>query len=138
MVRPEVIAQRLLKLEEYLGILGKLKKYSLDEFLAEPERYGSVERFLQLAIEALNDIGNHVIADEKLGIVDSTSDIPRLLAEHGYLDGELRRKWILMSGFRNILVHDYLDVDRCIVHTTLQNGLDDIKAIMAAFANLLD
>jgi uncharacterized protein YutE (UPF0331/DUF86 family) len=30
----------------------------------------SAERFLHLAIEALLDMGNHVIADEGLGVVD--------------------------------------------------------------------
>jgi hypothetical protein len=49
MVRTEVIRKRLNKLDEYLGILRGLRKYSLEEFLANPEHYGSVERFLQLS-----------------------------------------------------------------------------------------
>ena len=53
MVRPEVIQKRLEKVEEYLAILKKIRKYSREEFLADPERYGSAERFLQLTIEAL-------------------------------------------------------------------------------------
>ena len=38
MLRPEVIRDRLQKLDEYLSILEKLGAYSLAEFLAEPER----------------------------------------------------------------------------------------------------
>jgi len=137
MVRPEVIGKRLSKLEEYLRILGKLGCYSLDEFISEPERYGSAERFLQLAIEALTDMGNHVIADENLGSVDHAGDIPRLLAEHGYLEAVQRDKWTRMIGFRNILVHDYLDIDRRIVHAALQGDLGDINDLMRVFARLL-
>ena len=58
MVNKEIIRKRLNKLDEYLMILQELKKFTLDDFLADHEHYGSAERFLQLAIETLIDIGN--------------------------------------------------------------------------------
>ena len=42
-----------------------------------------------------------------------------------------------MIGFRNILVHDYLDVDRKIVHNVLQNGLADLEELKKSFAEFL-
>ena len=63
MVRAEVIRKRLNKLDEYLAILRGLQKYSFEEFIRDPEHYGSAERFLQLGIEAITDIGSHVIAE---------------------------------------------------------------------------
>lgn len=78
MVRPEVIRKRLNKLDEYLAILQDLQRYAFDEFVERPECYGSVERFLQLAIEVGIDLGNHVIADLKLGTVNWYSDIPTI------------------------------------------------------------
>ena len=59
MVRAEVIRKRLNKLDEYLGILRGLQKYGFEEFISDPEHYGSTERFLQLGIEAVTDMGNH-------------------------------------------------------------------------------
>ncbi len=44
MVRPEVIRKRLNKLDEYLKIIEEIKKYSFDEFISDPEHYGSTER----------------------------------------------------------------------------------------------
>lgn len=88
MVRAEVLRKRLSRLDEYLAILNKLRRYTFEEFIADPERYGSAERFLQLAIEVLIDLGNHVIADLGLGTVERYSDIPRLLHEAGYIDAE--------------------------------------------------
>jgi uncharacterized protein YutE (UPF0331/DUF86 family) len=137
MVRPEVIHKRLNKVEEYLTILNKIQRYSLDELLSDPEKYGSAERFLQLTIEALNDIGSHLIADLNLGIVESAGDIPRLLCGKGYFGEELRDTWIHMIGFRNILVHDYLDVDRQVVYDVLHHKLDDVQALMRVFAQFL-
>ena len=137
MVRREVLLRRLQKLDEYLRILHHLQRYSRDEFLSDPERYGSAERFLQLAIEALTDLGNHVIADLGLGVVDWYSDVPRLFREAGYIDAGMQETWIRMIGFRNILVHDYLDIDREVVFHVLQGNLDDFEALKQIFVQML-
>ena len=137
MVRPEVIRKRLNKLDEYLSILHKLRKYSLDDFVGDPEHYGSAERFLHLAIEAILDMGNHVIAESDLGIVNWYSDIPSILARKGYIDSDLEKKWLQMIGFRNTLVHDYLEIDRGIVYDILENHLEDIEAIKRIFTQFL-
>lgn len=137
MVRPEVIQRRLEKTEEYLDILERIRRCPLEQFLSDAEKYGSAERFLQLAIEALNDVGNHVIADMKLGVVDSTSDIPRLLRDSLGITAELEGKWVRMIGFRNILVHEYLEVDRKLVYDVLQNNLSDIRMLARAFSRFM-
>lgn len=67
MVKPEILHKRIVKLDEYLATLHQLQRYDRDEFLSNAEHYGSAERFLHLAIEALLDMGNHVIADENWG-----------------------------------------------------------------------
>ena len=107
MVRAEVIRKRLNRLDEYLSILHKLQEYGFEEFTTDPERYGSAERFLHLAIEAIIDMGNHVIAEEGLGVVNWYSDIPKILCDKGYLSRSLEETWIRMIGFRNTL--DRLD-----------------------------
>ena len=57
MVRAEVVRKRLNKLDEYLAILRGYERYSFEQFSADPERYGSAERFLHLVIETLSDLG---------------------------------------------------------------------------------
>jgi uncharacterized protein YutE (UPF0331/DUF86 family) len=136
-VRPEIIRKRLNKLDEYLVILEKARRYSWEEFVGNPERYGSVERFLHLSLEALQDMGNHVIADLELGFVNRSRDIPELCAKQGWIDETMKETWIRMIGFRNILVHDYLDVDRRIVYEILQNSLDDLRQVRDVFVQFL-
>ncbi len=137
MVRPEVIRRRLEAISENLAVLERIARYDEEEFLAEPEHYGSAERFLQLALEALLDMGSHVIADNGLGSVNQGRDIPRLFREHGYIDSALEEKWLRMIGFRNILVHAYLQLDRRQVYRVLQDDLADIRALQRTFANFL-
>ena len=137
MVRVEIIRKRMNRLDDYLTFLKKLQRYSFKEFTADPERYGSAERFLHLAIEALIDMGNHVIADSGLGVVNWYSDIPKIMAEKEFISSELEEKWISMIGFRNTLVHEYIDIDRKIVYDVLQNNIQDLEALKRAFAHFL-
>jgi uncharacterized protein YutE (UPF0331/DUF86 family) len=136
-IKAEVLRKRLNKLDEYLAILRGLQKYSFDEFIADPQRYGSVERFLHLAIEAINDMGNHVVAELDLGEVNWYNDIPALLARADYIDDSLQEKWIRMIGFRNTLVHEYIEIDRKIVHDVLRNSLGDLEELRRTFAQFL-
>jgi uncharacterized protein YutE (UPF0331/DUF86 family) len=137
MVNKEIVRKRLNKLDEYLQILYTLQKYSFDAFFGDPERYGSTERFLYLAIEAINDIGNHLISDDNMGMVDSYRDIPIILAEKGIISTAQREKWIQMIGFRNTLVHEYIEIDRKIVYQVLQENLEDIESLIQVFAEFL-
>jgi uncharacterized protein YutE (UPF0331/DUF86 family) len=137
MIKVEVLRRRLNKLDEYIGILRRLSRYDLQAFLADPEHYGSAERFLQLAIETLNDMGSHVVVDLQLGMVESYRDIPRILVEHEYISSELGDIWIRMIGFRNILVHDYLEIDRKLVYRVLQENLEDLATLRRVFARWL-
>ncbi len=136
-IKSEVIRKRLNKLDEYLQILYGLQKYTLEEFLSDPEHYASVERFLHMAIESTIDIGGHIVSGLGLGEVNWYSDIAALMEEKGYISVELREKWIRIVGFRNILVHQYIEVDRKIVYDVLQNKLSDLEELKKIFVSFL-
>lgn len=95
------------------------------------------ESDLDLAIEAINDIGNLIIADDSLGMVNWYSDIPKILLENGVIALDMKEKWVRMISFRNILVHEYIEIDRKIVFDVLQNSLGDIEALRRIFAQYL-
>jgi len=132
-----VLRKRLNKLDEYIAILRGVKKYTFDEFIDNAEHYGCAERFLHLSIEALNDLGNHLISELELGIVNWYSDIPSILEEHGYISPTLKETWIRMIGFRNTLVHEYIDIDRHIVFDVLHKNLEDIEDLKKVFVQFL-
>ena len=137
MIRVEVIRKRLNKFDEYCKILKQMQRYSYDEFIKNPEIYGSAERFLQLLIETITDIGNHIIAELNLGVVNWYSDIPTLLFDNGYINQSVKESWIKMIGFRNVLIHDYLDIDHHIVYNILTNRLEEFQNIKKVFPQFL-
>jgi uncharacterized protein YutE (UPF0331/DUF86 family) len=81
-----------------------------------------VEHGLQLAIECILDIGNHLVAGEQLGSPQSYREIIEPLGARGILPHDFVARMRGMPGFRNILVHDYLAVDTSIVWDMLQGG----------------
>ena len=63
MVSPEVVRRRLRLLEGYLKKLKRLRAQTkMDAFLSDDDLQDIVERNLQLAIESILDIGQHIIA----------------------------------------------------------------------------
>ena len=127
MTDPVLIAKRLSKLREYASLLRILRKRPQEDFIKDPFVIGNVERYLQLAIRVILDICNHIVADDRLGLVEEYRDAVRLLGQGGYLDPDLTKRLIPMAGLRNILVHDYLEIDRGKLHTLLQDCLEDFE-----------
>ncbi|MEA4825342.1 MAG: DUF86 domain-containing protein [Clostridium sp.] len=127
MVKREIVISRVDKLKEYLGYLKSIKQYSKEEYINNPMIYGSSERFLHLAIECVIDIGNHVISDMRYRKPENNRDIFEVLYENKLINEKLKINLCNMAGFRNILVHDYLKIDREIVYEVILNNLKDIE-----------
>lgn len=138
MVRTEIIQKRINKANEYMNYLEKIRKENTrEEFKSDPMVFGSSERFLHLVIESLLDIGNHIISDQNLGEVEVYKDIPEMLYQNDYISKEQKDVFTKITGFRNILVHDYLEVDLEIVYDILNKNLEDLKSILKAYAEFL-
>lgn len=61
MVKRKLLTIRLEKLQEYLIALKTVQKAGLQRFKEDALVRGAGERYLQLSIECLLDIGNHII-----------------------------------------------------------------------------
>lgn len=127
LVKREIVLSRISKLDEYIKFLNGIKKYSKIEYLNDPMIYGSTERFLHLTIECVIDIANHVIADMRYRKPDSNREIFEILFENKIIDSKLKINLCNMAGFRNILVHDYIKLDREMVYDIVENNLKDIE-----------
>jgi uncharacterized protein YutE (UPF0331/DUF86 family) len=123
----QVLAARLSALEEYLRLLGDIARTDLASFLNDPRTYGSAERFLQLAIEAVFDVGTHLIAGLGLPRPSRYADILPTLADAGVIRRETAAELASTAGFRNVLVHDYTRIDRSRVHGFITSRLEAFR-----------
>lgn len=124
-LRRRAVDDRLRRLRQVVRNLEQLQEISRDELVASFRNYWLAERGLQLAAEAVFDIGNHLLAAEFNVHASDYEDILRKLVEQSVVSGELGERLRGLGGFRNILVHGYLEIDRGRVHEFLQEGLDD-------------
>jgi len=125
----DVFERRTRRFLEVLAILDRIARTPWERFRDDPEKYGSAERFLQVAVEILDDLGAHLVARDGLGGVERYADVPKRLHEAAVIPADQADLWRRMIGFRNVVVHDYLDVDRAIVFDVLQRHLDDLRAL---------
>jgi uncharacterized protein YutE (UPF0331/DUF86 family) len=125
-VERQAIERRLFKLEQSLRKLKELSKVNWDEYVKDEGLQDRAERNLQIAAQICIDIGSHVIADREYRPPYGYGDIFTVLLEEGLLPDTLANTMRQIAGFRNILVHDYLEVDPKIVYDSLKK-IDDFK-----------
>jgi uncharacterized protein YutE (UPF0331/DUF86 family) len=132
MVDPDVVARRLLSLREALDALGRREAGDAAALAADVVLRAAVERWLQVAIESCIDIASHVVSDEGWTPVDSGRAAFLSLASHGRISMDLAQRLARASAMRNVLVHDYVDIDLAILARTVREDLADLRAFGAA------
>ncbi|MBC8499202.1 MAG: DUF86 domain-containing protein [Candidatus Atribacteria bacterium] len=105
------IEQRLERLKKCLIKLEPFKEKNKEEFLRDEYLQDIVERNLEVAIQSCIDIANRIISlDELEKPKDYYGSIIRL-GEESILPYDFAQKFAPITGFRNILIHEYLDID---------------------------
>ena len=90
----------------------------------DPEERWVVERGLQLCAQNALDVATHIAVGMGRDVPDYASAVD-VLADIGVLPRPFAADFRGMAGFRNIIVHGYLDVDIEILHQVLNLRLND-------------
>lgn len=135
MTDSELIAKKLALIETCVSELRRLSDIEKLESDLREQRF--VEHTLQIAIQAAIDAASHVVSDERLGEPGSYLELFRILVNGGYLPEMLGQDLENMTGFRNVLVHGYDDVDLKIVRDIVENHLDDLLDFASRLRALL-
>ena len=131
-----VIENKISSVKKYLRILERYKQYSQDEIVNDIDKKGAVERYLYLAVQASIDLAESVIAYKNLRKPSTMSDSFYILQEEGIISIELTEKMVKMTGFRNIIAHDYEKLNYAIVYDVLQNRLPDIEDFLNRISSI--
>jgi len=131
-VDKDLILRKLADLDQYLSQVSEYKDITAEQYRQEWKSQRIVERTLQLAIEVCLDIANHLIADRRLRVPATYAEAFVFLAEAGLLDPVERDAMIRMSGFRNLIVHEYARIDPAMVVRILREHLVDFTRFKTA------
>jgi uncharacterized protein YutE (UPF0331/DUF86 family) len=127
MKNDEKIIRKLELLREYTRYLRTFQKKSIQEFSTDFVLQGALERYFQLAIECVIDIAHLIIADLKLKRPNSYREAIDMLGQKGIIPDEFAYYFAPVTGFRNILIHGYSEIDMDEVYRHLQTDLDDFE-----------
>ena len=119
--RIEEIRKRILILEK------DFKKIPEEKLITDENLYAAAERHLQVAIQACLDIANHLVA--ALGLERPRKEAGEaflVLAKEKIISQDLAETMRKVVGYRNILVHEYLEIERHQTYLNIQEGLKDL------------
>jgi uncharacterized protein YutE (UPF0331/DUF86 family) len=110
-VKPPIVKARIRKVEECVVDLEGIRKLPARAFFENRSVRAAAERLLQVAIQSVLDIGSHIIAERGFREAAGYAEIIDILGQEGVIPKRFAARIRGMAGLRNILVHDYLEVD---------------------------
>jgi uncharacterized protein YutE (UPF0331/DUF86 family) len=133
-VSKPVVVTRLTHLGNVIRDLERLR--ALPRLARETDAIANLalERALQIAAEAIFDIGHHILAGRGLNVPATYREVLPAIARAGVIDTTLLGRLEGLAGLRNILVHDYVAVELPRLWQLLDERHEDLQAIHAAFA----
>lgn len=126
MVDSERVTRLIDGVRRDLQALRSVGERPADSVRADQVALDAVKYRFVTAIEGCAKVAHHLVASEGWGMADTNADAVRLLAGHGVLAKETAEQVAQAVGFRNVLVHRYLDVDDRLVVGQL-GRLDDLE-----------
>ena len=82
---------------------------------------------LQRACEQAVDMANHTVATRKLGWPQTSAESFDLLQRAGLVTVDMADKMKAMVGLRNVVVHQYQDLDLDIIASVVRDHLGDLS-----------
>ena len=134
----EKIIRKLERLDEYQKYLKEISKYKQEEFVRNYKIFGLAERYLQLSIEIVLDVSKLILLYKNFPKPDSNHEVFEILYKESVIGKSLFERLRGISGFRNILVHDYEKIDLKIVYSKLKNNCKDFHDFKKAVIKKLN
>ncbi len=131
------LTEKLKHLEDNIETLRDIKSsVSLDELKVNKRFEWEVRYGLLESIQIVIDIACKIVSQYHLGNPKNYRGCIELLQQHHYIDAVLAKKVIGMVGLRNLLVHEYVEIDEEKLYAFLDH-LEDFIAFGVAMREQL-
>ena len=138
MINPDLVRRKLARLNMYLEKLKPIAEHTFEEYRSDFYMKTSAERLIQLIVECATDVNSHVVLESGLRPPeDYTSSFIRA-AEAGLITQALADKLKGSGGMRNIIVHEYMDIDDRKIYEILPTAISDYKEYIHQSDDFLD
>jgi len=131
MIRKDLVQRKISLIQDELVKLRQFETMTLDEIATDFLKQNALERILEKIINRAIDINNHLIAE----LAKETTSPPKdyhdtflRLAELGLYPHEFAKEIAKSVGTRNILAHEYENVDEKAIYDSIGDCLKDYRA----------
>jgi len=131
-LRAKTIVDRIGIVRQMLDNLRTVPLGSLEEFTSNPLNAPASESYLRRALEALMDLGRHILAKGFGRGVSEYKKVGAELGEVGVLGRDELALFRKMAGYRNRMVHLYEEVTTEELYQICAEHLDDFDIIIGA------
>jgi uncharacterized protein YutE (UPF0331/DUF86 family) len=135
LIRSSVVAERVAWVRQMLSQARGLPLASLEIFLEDSRNAGAAESYLRRSIEALLDIGRHILAKGFAIAVSEYKEIGTRLVEKRVLNAEEGVLMRRIAGYRNRMVHFYNEVTTKELYLLTTQNIHDIDRICDAMVH---
>ncbi len=112
-------------IESYLSELSPFSSMTREAFLSDRKNPPFVESYLRRSLEAIFDIGRHILAKTYGSRGIEYKAIARELGEKAVITTDLAELLVEMAGYRNRMVHFYREVTPDEIHDIIIYHLPD-------------
>lgn len=130
LIRSAIVSERILWIKDMMDRVNALPLQSFEQFISDPRNPAAAESYLRRALEALLDLGRHILA-RGFGIaVTEYKDIANQLVKVGVLTEEEGKLLRQLAGYRNRMVHFYHEITHRELYEICTSQLKDIELIL--------
>ena len=124
-----VVQRHIIALRQAVSGLRRHAGVTASMLRADRDRLWAIERGLQLAAQNALDIASHICSAVGQDPATYRAAIDGLV-ETGVLPADFGERFRRIAGFRNVLVHGYLDVDLNLVAAILNEQLAEFDTFV--------
>lgn len=111
---------------------------TVEQVLEDEDIQDMIDRRMQNALESCIDVATHLAAGLQLPRQEYASDIFLLLGKNKVISQGMAKKFKSIVGFRNILVHNYADINYKLAYSNLSEKLQDLKQFAKEILEFLE
>lgn len=131
MVDKELLSRKISQLREYVAVLKNTRDITWTKYEKDLRARAFVERYLQLCIEKIIDIGNHFVSFHHWREPEGYRDLFQVLHENSLIPKEHLTTFQNMASFRNMLVHRYEKTDNEVIYSIFKKRLGDFDLFIS-------
>jgi uncharacterized protein YutE (UPF0331/DUF86 family) len=133
----KIVAERIEWINTMIRSIKSLPLKNFETFQSDPKNVAAAESYLRRALEALLDLGRHILARGFGHAVVEYKEIATALKSKNVLSEQECELLRMLAGYRNRMVHFYHEISEQELYDICSSQLEDIESVLGSITQWL-